>query len=116
MPEPDDDNIPPESDPKNLAGNHILIQCQGGDVLLAHLQRGSIIDRAGETVETEQAFSAKRNCEATAKVGNSGNTTEPHLHIHARKADTGKSILDGEGMPILFFRSFLIRNSVFFRD
>jgi murein DD-endopeptidase MepM/ murein hydrolase activator NlpD len=75
--------------------------------LLAHLQRGSITVRAGETVETEQAI---------AKVGNSGNTTEPHLYIHARQANTGKSILDGEGMPMLFFRRFLVRNSVVFRD
>jgi hypothetical protein len=53
---------------------------------------------------------------AIAKIGNSGNTTEPYLHIHARKANTGKSILDEEGMPMTFFKRFLVRNSVVFRD
>ncbi|NDJ18555.1 M23 family metallopeptidase [Myxacorys almedinensis] len=99
--------IPPERDRQNIAGNYILMQCEGADVLMAHLLRGSVTVRAGESVEAEQAI---------AKIGNSGNTSEPHLHIHARKANTGNSILDGEGMPMIFFRSFLVRNSIVFRD
>ncbi|MBI4779797.1 MAG: M23 family metallopeptidase [Oscillatoriophycideae cyanobacterium NC_groundwater_1537_Pr4_S-0.65um_50_18] len=98
------DLIPPQSDPPNPAGNHILIQCQGADVLMAHLQRGSLVVQDGETVEAGQAI---------AKVGNSGNTTEPHLHIHARRANTGQSPLEGEGLPITFDGRFLVRNSLF---
>lgn len=37
-------------------------------------------------------------------VGNSGNTTEPHLHMHAEK--------DGVGVPIQFDGRFLVRNSL----
>ncbi|TMZ49982.1 M23 family metallopeptidase, partial [Klebsiella pneumoniae] len=37
-------------------------------------------------------------------VGNSGNTSEPHLHIHAEK--------DGEGVPIRFGGRFLVRNNL----
>ncbi|MBW4580277.1 MAG: M23 family metallopeptidase [Tildeniella nuda ZEHNDER 1965/U140] len=99
------DLVPPQSDRNNPAGNHILIECKGADVLLAHLQRGSLTVQERETVEVEQAI---------AKVGNSGNTTEPHLHIHARQANTGKSVLSGEGMPMLFSNRFLTRNSVLF--
>lgn len=98
------DLIPPESDRKNPAGNHILINCKGADVILAHLQQGSITVQAGNAVKVGQAI---------AKVGNSGNTIEPHLHIHARKENTGKSILNGEGMPIIFDSRFLVRNSLF---
>ncbi|MBD2465268.1 M23 family metallopeptidase [Oscillatoria sp. FACHB-1407] len=43
----------------------------------------------GETVKVGQAI---------AKVGNSDNTSEPHLHIHARRENTGQSLLEGEGL------------------
>lgn len=106
------DLIPPESDSpekrlrqrNNPAGNHILINCKGADIIMAHLQRGSITVRSGEAV---------KGGEAIAKIGNSGNTSEPHLHIHARKENTGKSLLDGEGMVITFDGRFLVRNSLF---
>jgi hypothetical protein len=99
------DLIPPKSDRQNPAGNHILLQCKGADILMAHLQRGSLTVQAGEAIRVGQAI---------AKVGNSGNTTEPHLHIHARKTNTGNSALEGEGLPMLFDGKFLVRNSVLF--
>ncbi|WP_082415822.1 peptidoglycan DD-metalloendopeptidase family protein [Numidum massiliense] len=37
-------------------------------------------------------------------VGNSGNTSEPHLHIYAEKA--------GKEVPIRFEGRFLVRNSL----
>lgn len=101
------DLIPPQMDRQNPAGNYILMQCEGADVLMAHLQRGSLTVQEGETVRIGQAI---------AKIGNSGNTTEPHLHIHARKENTGNSILDGEGIPMIFFRRFLVRNNLFLSD
>lgn len=96
---------PGESDRKNLAGNHILLRCQGADILMAHLLKGSI---------TSQVESPVKSGDAIAKIGNSGNTSEPHLHIHARREGTGNSILDGEGVPITFDGKFLVRNSVLF--
>ncbi len=92
-----------ESDRKNPAGNHILLRCKGADILMAHLLKGSITGQVGSRLKSGDAI---------AKIGNSGNTSEPHLHIHARKVNTGKSILDGEGMPITFDSKFLVRNSV----
>jgi murein DD-endopeptidase MepM/ murein hydrolase activator NlpD len=83
------------------------MQCDRADVLLAHLQRDSVTVRAGDTVEVGQAI---------AKIGNSGNTTEPHLHIHARKANPNQSLLEGEAMSITFFNRFLVRNSLVFAD
>jgi hypothetical protein len=97
------DLTPPEMDQENLAGNHILMQCEAVDVLMAHLLNGSVSVQEGESVQTGQAI---------AKIGNSGNTSEPHLHIHARKAGTATSILDGEGVPMLFNDRFLVRNSL----
>jgi hypothetical protein len=95
---------PGESDRKNPAGNHILLKCQGADILMAHLLKGSITSQVGLLVKLGDAI---------AKIGNSGNTSEPHLHIHARKTNTGKSILDGEGLPITFNdNKLLTRNTV----
>jgi Peptidase family M23 len=98
------DLIPPAKFRQSPAGNHILIRCKGAQVLMAHLLGGSVAVQAGDWVKQGQAI---------AKIGNSGNTTEPHLHIHARKENTGNSLLDGEGLSITFDGRFLVRNSLF---
>jgi Peptidase family M23 len=97
------DLIPPEMDQKNLAGNYILIKCKNAEVLIAHILNGSITVKIGEIVKIDQSI---------AKVGNSGNTNEPHLHIHALKINSGTSILNGKGIPIVFEGRFLVRNSL----
>jgi murein DD-endopeptidase MepM/ murein hydrolase activator NlpD len=38
------------------------------------------------------------------RVGNSGNTSEPHLHIHAER--------DGAGVPLRFDGRFPVRNDL----
>ncbi|MFQ5891355.1 MAG: M23 family metallopeptidase [Candidatus Methanofastidiosia archaeon] len=98
------DLIPPEMDSKNLAGNHILIECKGVKILFAHMMKGSLLVKGGDFVEEGQPI---------GKVGNSGNTSEPHLHIHAEKGGKEDSFLDGEGVPIIFNGRFLKRNSLF---
>ncbi len=57
-----------------LAGNHVLIEVGGAVVALCHLQQDSLTIRAGQTV---------RPGEMLARCGNSGNSTEPHLHLQA---------------------------------
>lgn len=56
-----------------VIGNHVVID-HGDRVhsLYAHLRRGSATVRAGDRVEAGQLIGA---------VGNSGNTSEPHLHF-----------------------------------
>lgn len=66
------------------------------------MRQGSVAVREGDAVTTGQLIGA---------VGNSGNTTEPHLHIHAVRAETDNSI-SGTGVPIFFHGRFLVRNSV----
>ena len=96
------DQIPPSSG--QLAGNHIVITCKGVDVLLAHLKKNSIVISTGDNVEEGQAI---------GRVGNSGNSSQPHLHIHAEKGGIASKILDGQGVPIKFNGRFLVRNDVF---
>lgn len=96
------DQQPSQRDASNPAGNHVVVHCQGANVVLAHLQRGSVAVREGEPVSEGQPL---------GKVGNSGNTSEPHLHIHAVRADDAAS-LDGEPVPLLFGGRFPVRNMV----
>ncbi len=55
----------PEVDSAHLAGNHVLLRCVEADVLLGHLQRGSVQVRAGAKVNVGDWLGL---------VGNSGNT------------------------------------------
>ena len=63
------------------SGNNIVIDIGGGRYLtMAHLSPGSIQVKVGDHVKQGQPI---------ARVGNSGNTTEPHLHIQAQTIGTG---------------------------
>lgn len=96
------------TDRKNPAGNHIVLRCQNTvpavDVALAHMKKGSVAVEKGEEVKEGTDL---------GKVGNSGNTSEPHLHIHAVRTGSG-NILEGEGVPVEFNGRFLVRNSLIF--
>jgi len=97
------DQTPPNSDRDNVAGNHVVISCDGLLVLLAHLQPGSIHVREGQSVSRGTVVGL---------VGNSGNTSEPHLHVHAVRAGSG-GVLKGSGVPLTFAGRFPVRNSTF---
>jgi hypothetical protein len=76
------------------------------DVELAHLRQGSVAVEAGARV---------REDEVLGKVGNTGNTSEPHLQVHAVRTGSGTTH-DGEGVPIRFDGRFLVRNSLILGD
>jgi murein DD-endopeptidase MepM/ murein hydrolase activator NlpD len=99
-------DLPPgQMDRTNAAGNHIVIRLDGVDVnlLLAHLKNGSVSVNIGDRVSTGQPI---------GKVGNSGNTTEPHLHIHAQTQVTRDGKTEWVGVPIRFGSRWLVRNSL----
>jgi murein DD-endopeptidase MepM/ murein hydrolase activator NlpD len=72
-------------------------------VLLAHMGTGSVLVRPGQGVTTGQALGV---------IGNSGNTSEPHLHVHAERGGRPGAWGEGEGVPILFEGKFLCRNDL----
>lgn len=82
-------------DEKNPAGNHVIVRCGGANVALAHLQRGSVGIRAGVQV---------RRGTPLARVGNSGASSEPHLHIYAERG--------GVAVPLRFDGRWLVRNAI----
>ena len=78
------------------SGNHVVIRLATGTHLeIAHLQRGSVAVKEGDDVEEGRPL---------GRCGNSGNTSEPHIHIHHHRQppDYAGGILI-EGLP-LFFR------------
>ncbi len=95
------DMIPAEMDYDNIAGNYLIIEHGDNIVVLAHLKQGSLLTSAGETVEA---------VEPVAQVGNSGYTSQPHLHMHIEK---GETLLQGQGVPFKLNGRFLVRNNLF---
>jgi murein DD-endopeptidase MepM/ murein hydrolase activator NlpD len=72
---------------------------------MGYLQEGSLRVSAGNAVQKGQAI---------AKVGNSGWTTQPHLHIQSMKVSEG-SFWSAEGIPILFDGKNAVKNALFFK-
>jgi hypothetical protein len=93
---------PPQTDRENLGGNHIILECGEVWVLLGHLQQGTVRVSEAEMVEIGQEV---------GRVGNSGNTDEPHLHIHAQRKGTTAAPLGGDPLPIRFDGRYLFRNA-----
>ena len=90
----------PVMDSRNMAGNHVLLRCESADILLAHLRRGSVNVASGAEV---------RAGEILGDVGNSGNTSVPHLHIHAQEPGTTQEPFSGRPLPMLFNGRYLVR-------
>ena len=98
------DGIPdmevPKVDRDHMAGNHVLLRCAEADVLLGHLQPGSVQVQVGANVAVGDWLGL---------VGNSGNTGEPHLHIHAQGMGPAEAPLSGEPRPIRLNGRFVVR-------
>lgn len=78
-------------DPGNPAGNHVVLDFGNGEYgFLAHLKQGSVKVAPGEQVKAGVKI---------GRCGNSGNTSEPHLHFHLQ---TSPRLGDGEGLPAQF--------------
>ena len=95
------DMPPPQADRAHMAGNHVILQCGDMWVVLGHFQRGSVRVARGDVVGTRVAVGL---------VGNSGNTNEPHLHIHAQRPGLGDTPLSGDPIPIRLDGRYLVRN------
>jgi len=95
----------PNQDPvattlQTAAGNHVIVD-MGNDryALYAHLQPHSVTVQVGDLVNEGQKLGL---------LGNSGNTTGPHLHFQVRDRP---SPLKANGVPFVFDR-FLLSGTV----
>jgi hypothetical protein len=85
------------ADTDNYAGNHVVLKSEttGTHLLIAHLARGSVTVKAGDRVDEGDEL---------GRCGNSGRTSEPHVHLHHQRQEIGPFPLGlAEGLP-LFFR------------
>ncbi len=80
-----------DPDSPDIAGNRIIIKHAEHEYsALCHLMPGSITVRKGQQVKRGQVI---------AKCGNSGNTTEPHLHFQLQNT---AAFYSSHGLPIHF--------------
>ncbi len=85
------DQVPGQMDPEHPIGNGVVIAHGGGEFsLLAHLQPGRMRVVVGDSVAAGDTL---------GWCGNSGNSSEPHLHFHLQN---GPEPLRGEGLPAAF--------------
>jgi murein DD-endopeptidase MepM/ murein hydrolase activator NlpD len=77
--------------PSTLGGNTIVLDIGNRlSAFYAHLQPGSLLVKKGDRVRRGQPLGL---------VGNSGNSSEPHLHFHLAE---GNPSFDAEGIPYVF--------------
>ena len=98
------------TDRQNPLGNHVWLSVNDDDgppllILLAHLRHGSLRVQVGDTVEPGTPL---------GQVGHSGNSSEPHLHIHAQRGASPEAPLDADPVPMSFGNlGQLVRNQRF---
>lgn len=97
LPERVPNALPPDTTLQNATGNHVILDLgRGYYAFYAHLQPGSLKVRAGDRVRRGQVL---------ALLGNSGNTTAPHLHFHV---SDGMAPLSSQGLPYVI-DSFVVK-------
>ena len=86
-----EDNVPGQMNPKQALGNHVILEHGNGEFsLMAHFQKGTVKVKKGDRVKAGQLLGL---------CGNSGNSSEPHLHYHLQ---TTAIPFAGKGLPVQF--------------
>jgi murein DD-endopeptidase MepM/ murein hydrolase activator NlpD len=81
---------------EQAGGNAVVLNIGNGRyVLYGHLQRGSVRVKAGDIVKAGYEI---------GRIGNSGKTFAPHLHLHVSTS----AVPGGDGLPFVF-SSFTLR-------
>lgn len=98
------DNPVPQMNRDVLTGNSVVLDCEGLAVVLAHFIPQSLTVAEGDSVEIGQKL---------AEVGNSGNSGEPHLHVHVQEIAPRDRPISGEPLWFTIEGSFFVRNDRF---
>jgi len=75
-----------------VAGNHVVVELDGGAgyLWIVHLRRGSVRVEPGTVLAVGDQL---------GEVGNSGNTTEPHVHLHVASSAQWRQ---AQALPLAF--------------
>lgn len=94
------DNIPGIMNPDKLTGNSIVLKTANDEyLLLAHLKMNSVKAKPGDKVKKSQLLGL---------CGNSGNSSEPHLHFHIQNRDK----IEGATGFKCFFENLLVNGEI----
>jgi murein DD-endopeptidase MepM/ murein hydrolase activator NlpD len=85
------DNVPGTMNPRAPLGNHVILDHGNGEFsFLCHFRQGTVAVKKGDAVKAGDPL---------GRCGNSGNSSEPHLHYHLQdSAEFGR----GLGLPAPF--------------
>jgi hypothetical protein len=93
------DNVPGSMNPFSGVGNCVIIQHREDEVsVLAHFKQGTIKVRVGDKVQRGEVL---------GQCGNSGNSSEPHIHYHLQHSPV---LQDGLGIKCVFSKVVLSKN------
>jgi len=93
------------SDKINTGGNGVVLKCDNLHIHLHHMKRGSLSVNLGDKVIAGQHL---------GRVGNSGNTIEPHLHLHVETiVQNGNANVHGEPIHMRFKGKYMARGDCF---
>lgn len=89
------DNMPGQMNPSAALGNCVILDHGSGEFsFLAHLRHGTVRVGSGAQVHSGQLL---------GQCGNSGNSSEPHLHFHLQNTSVP---FRGDGLPVFFVEYF----------
>jgi hypothetical protein len=95
-----EDNVPGEVNRANIMGNTIILETERKEYLLfAHIKVNSILLKEGDWVKQGQVI---------AKCGNSGNTTQAHLHFQLQNTDDLFNTIGAE----IYFDEIIVNGEV----
>lgn len=85
------DNIPEQMNPVYVPGNTVIIKTPNDEyIFFAHFKQNSIVVKQGQQVKQGQLLGL---------TGNSGNSSEPHLHFHIQNVE---NIVNATGAKSFF--------------
>lgn len=94
------DNIPGEFNPEQVTGNTVILQTESEEyILLAHFKEKSIVVKEGQMIKQGDLL---------GQCGNSGNSSEPHLHLSLQNVSDMNMATGGK----LFFDSILVNGEL----
>lgn len=101
------DHEPFEYDSDSGGGNQVVLDCDGLEVALLHMMEGSVRVEPGDRLAAGDPL---------GRVGNSGFSVQPHLHVQASRNAGADATASRVGVPIRFGGRFLVRNDVFVNE